>query len=160
MTIDDNIRNEILQYNINREAAKISVLSSGRIDGWIWISYRWENISIWSKQNTEQARFTCFSLGKALEKQAKTIEVQRKKLINALKVLKYGQKLTIKNQIPEKQLSEEAKNKIKEKAIEKTLNRENVLYACIKDIYNLRKFDTIRSLAAKNYNEENWLRRG
>ena len=32
MTTDDIIRNEKLQYNINREAAKISPLSSGKID--------------------------------------------------------------------------------------------------------------------------------
>ena len=38
MTIDDNIRNEILQYNINREAAKISVLSSGRIDEYEYLT--------------------------------------------------------------------------------------------------------------------------
>ena len=32
MTINDQIRDEKLQYNINREAAKISALSSGKID--------------------------------------------------------------------------------------------------------------------------------
>ena len=32
MTIDDKIRNKKLQYDINREAAKISALSSGKID--------------------------------------------------------------------------------------------------------------------------------
>ena len=32
MTIDDKIRDEKLQYDINREAAKISALSSGKID--------------------------------------------------------------------------------------------------------------------------------
>ena len=32
MTIDDKIRDERLQYDINREAAKISALSSGNID--------------------------------------------------------------------------------------------------------------------------------
>ena len=32
MTIDDKIRDEKLQYNINREAAKTSDLSSGKID--------------------------------------------------------------------------------------------------------------------------------
>ena len=32
MTIDDQIRNEKLQYDINREAAKISALSSGKIN--------------------------------------------------------------------------------------------------------------------------------
>ena len=32
MTTDDTIRDEKLQYNINRYAAKISILSSGKID--------------------------------------------------------------------------------------------------------------------------------
>ena len=32
MTTDDQIRNEKLQYGINREAAKISALLSGKID--------------------------------------------------------------------------------------------------------------------------------
>ena len=32
MTTDDNIRDEKLQYGINREAATISALSSGKID--------------------------------------------------------------------------------------------------------------------------------
>ena len=32
MTIDDKIRDEKLQYDINREAVKISALSSGKID--------------------------------------------------------------------------------------------------------------------------------
>ena len=31
MTINDKIRDEKLQYNINREAAEISALSSGKI---------------------------------------------------------------------------------------------------------------------------------
>ena len=32
MTIDDKIRDEKLQYDINREAAKIAALPSGKID--------------------------------------------------------------------------------------------------------------------------------
>ena len=32
MTIEDQIRDEKLQYDINREAAKVSALSSGKID--------------------------------------------------------------------------------------------------------------------------------
>ena len=32
MTIDEKIRGEKLQYDINREAAKVSALSSGKID--------------------------------------------------------------------------------------------------------------------------------
>ena len=32
MTIDNKIKNEILQYDLNREVAKILALSSGKID--------------------------------------------------------------------------------------------------------------------------------
>ena len=32
MTVDDNVRDKKPQYGINREAAKISALSSGKID--------------------------------------------------------------------------------------------------------------------------------
>ena len=32
MPIDDKIKDEKLQYDVNREAAKISTLSSGKID--------------------------------------------------------------------------------------------------------------------------------
>ena len=32
MTIDDKVRDEKLKYNINRETAKVSELSSGKID--------------------------------------------------------------------------------------------------------------------------------
>ena len=32
MTIDDKIEDEKLQYDINREAVKVSALSSGKID--------------------------------------------------------------------------------------------------------------------------------
>ena len=73
----------------------------------------------------EQARFTYSPLGKAFEKQTKTVEEQGKKQVEALEVLKpVTQKLTIKDAIPKNTLSEEAKNelnKIKEiaKMIEK-----------------------------------------
>ena len=32
MTTDDKIRDEKLEYDINREAAKVSAISSGKID--------------------------------------------------------------------------------------------------------------------------------
>ena len=38
MTIDDKIRDEKLQYNINREAAKLSALSSGEINKYEYIT--------------------------------------------------------------------------------------------------------------------------
>ena len=38
MTIDDKIRDEKLQYDINREAAKISALSSRKIDKYEYLT--------------------------------------------------------------------------------------------------------------------------
>ena len=38
MTIDDKIRDEKLQYNINGKAAKISVLSSSKIDKYEYLT--------------------------------------------------------------------------------------------------------------------------
>ena len=38
MTTDNKIRDEKLKYNINREAAKISSLSSGKIDKYEYLT--------------------------------------------------------------------------------------------------------------------------
>ena len=38
MTIDDKIRDEKLQYDINREAGKLSALSSGKIDKYEYLT--------------------------------------------------------------------------------------------------------------------------
>ena len=38
MTIDDMIRDEKLQYDINREAAKMSALPSGKIDKYEYLT--------------------------------------------------------------------------------------------------------------------------
>ena len=38
MTINDQIRNEKLRYDINREAAKISALSSGKIHNYEYLT--------------------------------------------------------------------------------------------------------------------------
>ena len=38
MTIDNKIRDEKLQYDINREAAKISALSSGKTDKYKYLA--------------------------------------------------------------------------------------------------------------------------
>ena len=47
MTIDDQIRDKKLQYGTNRKAAKISVLSSGKINKYKYqISYRRRNVAI------------------------------------------------------------------------------------------------------------------
>ena len=87
MTIKDQIRDEKLQYHINREAAKISGLSSGKIDKYEYLTG--EDILPSNQQQViEQAKFTYSPLGKAFEKQTKTIEYQGKKQIDALADLK------------------------------------------------------------------------
>ena len=69
----------------------------------------------------EKGKFTYFPLGKAFEKQTKTIEEQGEKQVEALEVLKPNtQKSTIKDAIQENTLTEEAKNELsKIKEIEK-----------------------------------------
>ena len=78
------IRDEKLQYDINREAAKISALSSEKIDKYDYLT---GEIILPSNQQqiTEQAKFTYSPLGKAFQKQIKTIEDQEKKQAEGLK---------------------------------------------------------------------------
>ena len=78
MTIDDQIRDEKLQYDILREAPKISVLASGKIDKYEYLSGE-EILPCNQKQIIEEAKFTYSLLGKAFQKQTKTIEDQGKK---------------------------------------------------------------------------------
>ena len=83
MTINDQIRDEKLQYNINREADKISALSSGKIHKYEYLTGK--DISPSDQQQIiEQTKFTYSPLGKAFEKQIKTIEDQGKKRIKAI----------------------------------------------------------------------------
>ena len=112
MTIGDKIRDEKVSYDINREAIKISALSSGKIDEYEY--YTGEQI--WSlpfdqSRMAELVNFTYFPLRKTLEKQTKTIEDQGRKQVEALKFLRLdAQHLIIKDTIPQDQLNEEAKN--------------------------------------------------
>ena len=73
MTIENQIRDENLQYDINREAPKISALSSGKIDKYEYLTDE-EILPSNQQQIIEQAKFTYSPLGKAFEKQTKTIE--------------------------------------------------------------------------------------
>ena len=84
MTIDDKIRDEKLQYNINREAAKISALSSAKIDKYEYLTGE-EILPSDHRRVVEEATFTYAPLGKAFEKHIKTIEDQGEKQIKYLK---------------------------------------------------------------------------
>ena len=83
MTIEDQSKDEKLQYDINREAAKISALSSGKIDKYEYLTGE-EILPSNQQQIIEQAKFTYSPLGKALEEQTKTIEDKGEKQIKAI----------------------------------------------------------------------------
>ena len=69
MTINDHIRDEKLQYDINTEAAKISrnIYKYEYLTGEDLLSSK-------EQQIIEQAKFIYFPLEKTFEKQIKTIE--------------------------------------------------------------------------------------
>ena len=83
MTIEDQIKDKKLQYDINREAAKISALSSGKIDKYEYLTGE-EILPSNQQQVIEQAKFTYSPLGKAFEKQIKTIKDQGIKQVKAI----------------------------------------------------------------------------
>ena len=63
MTIDDKIKDEKLQYDINREAAKMSVLSSGKINKYEHLTGK-EILPSDQSRIIEQANFTYSLLSK------------------------------------------------------------------------------------------------
>ena len=91
MIIDDKIRDERLQYDINREVVKISALSSGKIEYMNMKNIRNEYLTgeeilpSNQRQVREQAKFACSPLRKAFKKQTKTIVQQGEKRIKTIK---------------------------------------------------------------------------
>ena len=67
MTINDQIRDEKLQYNINREAATISALSSGKSPKYEYLTGE-KILRSNQQQIIEQAKFTYSPLVKVFEK--------------------------------------------------------------------------------------------
>ena len=130
MTIEDQIKDEKLQYDINREAGKISALSSGKIDKYEYLTGE-EILPSNQQQIIQQAKFAYSPLGKALEKQRKTIEDQGKKQVKAIQD---------KKQIFNK--DDDYKDKL-------LLSREREIF---KDIYN-KRHDKTEELSNKiDYN--------
>ena len=84
---NDQIRDEKLQYDINREAAKISALSSGKIHKYEYVTGE-DILPSNQQQIIEQAKCTYSPLGKTFEKQMKTTEDQGQKQVDALENLK------------------------------------------------------------------------
>ena len=136
MTIEDQIKDEKLQYDINRVAAKISALSSGKIDKYEYLTG--EKISPSNQQQLiEQVKFTYSPLEKAFEKQTKTIEDQGKKQVKAIQDNK--QLVNIDN--------DDYKGKL-------LVSKEREIF---KDIYN-KRIDKLEELNNKiDYNNLNYV---
>ena len=95
MTINDKIRDEKLKYDINREAAKMSASSSGKIHKCEYLTGE-DILPSCQQQIIEFGKSSFYSpLGKAFEKQIKTIEVQGEKQIKAIQ--DQGQVKQLKN---------------------------------------------------------------
>ena len=77
------IRDEKLQFDINREAARKSAILSGKIDKYEYLTG--EEILPQSRL-IEQTKFTYSPLGKAFEKQIKTMKIKKE---NTLKLYSF-----------------------------------------------------------------------
>ena len=152
MTINDQIRDEKLQYDINKEPAKISALSSGKIHKYEYLTGK-DILPSNQQQIIEQAKFTYSPLGKAFEKQIKTIEDQGQKQVTALNTLKSNNQLTIKDVIPKNALNnDEAKKELdKIKDIEKNVDIENLVYETNEYTYSFKHFHIIKTFGRDIY---------
>ena len=128
MTIDDQIKDEKLQYDINREAAKISPLPSSKFNKYEYLTGE-EILPSNKQQIIEQSKFEYSPLGKAFKKQVKTIEDPGEKQIKAIQSNK--QQLISDN---------DYKNKL-------LISKEREIF---KDIYN-KRLDKIEELNKIDY---------
>ena len=117
MTINDQIKDEKLQYDINREAAKISALSSGKLHKYEYLTGE-DILTSNQQQIIEQTKFTYSPLGKVFEKQIKTTEDQDKKQVDVLRNLK---------------------SKEETKSIKNTSNNQSRATTIFNDLINKRK---------------------
>ena len=147
MTIEYQIKDEKLQYDINREAAKIPALSSGKLDKYEYLTGE-EILASNQQQIIQQAKFNYSPLGKAVEKQIKTIQDQGEIQVVALESLKVPDKIltSIKDFITAENLNPEIINEIKRiEEIEKKVDRNKMVYKGTNKTYDFRNFKTIRT---------------
>ena len=147
MTTEDQIKDEKIQYDINREAAKISALSLGKLDKYEYLTGE-EILPSNQQQIIQQAKFNYSPLGKVIEKQIKTIKDQGEKQVVALESLKAPDKKLppIKDFIPIENLNPEIIKEIKGiEEIEKKADRNKMVYKGTNKTYDFRNFKTIRT---------------
>ena len=165
MAINDQIRDEKLRFDINREAAKISALLSGKIHKYEYLTG--EDILLSNQQQIiEQARFTYSPFGKAFEKQIKTIEDQGEKQIKAIQ--DQGQVKTIKKYAydaedtpfisKQKEIFNELVDERREKItdLDKKVNSDDLIYRYKGNTADVKfdKFDNALNIINKIQNGE------
>ena len=133
MTINDQIRDEKLHYDINREVAKISLLSSGKLRKYQYLTGE-DILPSNQQQIIEQAKLTYYPSGKAFEKQIKTIKDQGKKQVDSLENLKTKAIIYKSDDDDNTPISKEIHNEILEKRMDQILemsreiNYSNLVY--------------------------------
>ena len=113
MTIKLKIKK--LQFDINREVAKIPALSSGKIDKYEYLSGK-EVLLPDQSRIIEQAKFIYSPLCKTFEKQIKTIEDQGKRQIKTLEehgkqLVKYSDEKKLPTYLKQKESFKELANR-------------------------------------------------
>ena len=137
MTIEDQIKDEKLQYDINREAAKVSALSSGKIDKYEYLTGE-DILPSGQQQIIEQAKFTYSPLGKAFHKQTKPTEEEGEKQIKAIQDKDFSKSIEkakldshddldiLKQKEIYNELTEEKKTEIKN--LDNSVDRDKLIY--------------------------------
>ena len=140
------IIDEKLQCDINRDAAKIPVLSSRTFDEYEFLTDK--EISSNHSRIIEQAKFTYSLLCKSFRKQIKTIGDQEIKQAGALKALKSdrNQELeSVERLFPKKMRNIESKNEIDEiKNWEETIKLKYLKHKTNRYRNEFQQFETIR----------------
>ena len=154
MTTDDKIKDEKLQYNINRETPKTSALLSGKIDKDEYLKCE-EILPSDQSRIIKQAKFTYSPLGKAFEKQIKTTEDQGIQQVEALKALKSEENQELESTeelFPKRMRNNEIKNeRHKIKKLEEIIRRKDLKYETKKHMYDFQQYETIRSFGDNIY---------
>ena len=164
MTVEDQIRDEKLQYDINREAAKISALSSGKIDKYEYLTSE-EIFPSNQQQIIEQAKFTYSPFGKVfqeqtifqeqlknMEKTNKSNSRQKKSPIKSIEKFTYDindSPIVLKEKEIYNKLTEESFEKINNLHKKVGINKLVLKYKCNTLDEDFSKFDNALDLINK-----------
>ena len=140
------IKLKMKNYNMTliEKLQKYQHLSSGKLDKYEYLTGE-EILPSNQQQIIQQAKFNYSPLGKAIEKQRKTVEDQGEKQVDALKT-SYKKLPSIKDFVPTEKFNPEIIAEIKRiEEIEKNVDRDKMFYEGTSRNYDFRGFKTIRA---------------